>query len=74
MQSNDPVAPTVVTLFVLGEQEPPVAAEWEAAFDVVYPQAAERGITLVGPELTTILDMSAADYITSQLIDDADSS
>ncbi len=74
MQSNDPIAPTVVTLFVVGDMRAPEPHAWAQAFDAVHQHAAANGIILAGPELTTLWEMSAADYITSQAVDNADSS
>jgi hypothetical protein len=75
VQSDDPVAPTVVTLFVLADDLAAVdGAAWNEAFDVVHAHAADRGITVAGIDVTTLWDMSAADYLTSAAVSDADSS
>jgi hypothetical protein len=74
--SNDPVAPTAVTVFVVAEDgaQQPDVAEWTELVDVVHVHAAAHGIALAGPDISTLWDMSAADYITSHGIDAADSS
>jgi hypothetical protein len=75
VQSNDPVAPTAVTLFVVaqGDQQPDFN-EWARLVESLYEQAAANGIVLTGPELGSLWDMTAADYLTSQTVDAADSS
>ena len=42
--------------------------------DAILPKAATHGLALVGPELTTLWELTVADYLTSQPIADADSS
>lgn len=75
VQSDDPVAPTVVTLFVVADDFSAVdVAAWNEAFEVVHAHAAARGITVAGVDITTLWDMSAADYLTSAAVSDADSS
>lgn len=75
LQSNDAVAPTAVTLFVLAEDgEVPDEDGWSAAVDAVHGHAATAGIALTGPEITSLGEMSALDYLTSQAVADADSS
>lgn len=71
VQSNDSVTPTVVTLFVVADDLSAVDdAVWNEAFDVVHAHAGDRGITVAGVEITTLWDMSAADYLTSAAISD----
>lgn len=74
--SNDPVTPTAVTVFVIAEEggQQPDADEWTALVDAVHERAAAYGIALTGPDISTLWEMSAADYITSHGIDAADSS
>ena len=75
VQSDDPVAPTVVTLFVVADDSSAVdSAAWNEAFDIVHAHAADHGIIVAGIEITTLWDMSAADYLTSAAVSDADSS
>jgi len=77
LQWNDPHEPTVVTVFVIGTDDTdstPDASGWSSVIDQIYEHASENGLTIVGPELTTLWQMSAADYITSALIQDTQSS
>lgn len=75
VQSNHPTEPTVVTLFVVvNEGEQPDQQEWDAAFESVHEAAAAAGISLYGPEIGSLYDMTASDYLTSHAIADADSS
>lgn len=75
VQYDHPTAPTVVTLFVVSEEGAlPDQQEWQAAFDVVHQAAAAAGIALTGPDIGSLWDMSAADYINSAPVDGADSS
>lgn len=75
VQYNHPTEPTSVTLFVVSEEGvQPDRQEWHAAFDVVHEVAAKAGIALIGPEIAGLWDMSAADYISSAPVADADSS
>ncbi len=72
---NDPVTPTTVHLFVVAEQgSQPDADEWHRIFDLVHPNAAAAGIALTGPEIATLDELTAADYITSAPIADTGSS
>jgi hypothetical protein len=75
LQSNHPVAPTAVTLFVVADddQQPNVDG-WAAVFDALHEQADAAGVAFAGPDITDLRQMSAADYLTSQAIADADSS
>lgn len=73
--SNHYTAPTSVTLFVIADLGASVDASiWMTAVDAVQPRASANGIALVGPEITTMWEMTAADYLTSGPIADADSS
>lgn len=73
--SDHPINPSAVTLFVITEDNDEVDAdEWAQAQAAVHAAAAEAGITLAGLEVTSIWDLSAADYITSQAIGDPASS
>lgn len=75
VQYNHPTDPTVVALFVVSEEgSQPDVQEWHAVFDAVHQAAAEAGISLTGPEIGSLWDMTAADYINSAPVDDADSS
>ncbi len=75
VQYNHPTTPTAVTLFVVSEEEAqPDQEEWQAAFDVVHQAAATGGIALAGPDISSLWDMSAADYINSAPVDEAASS
>ncbi len=75
VQSNHPVAPTAATLLVIAnDDQRPDADGWGAAFDAVHQHASAAGIALAGPDITDLRDMSAADYLTSQAVDAADSS
>ncbi|WP_188037166.1 hypothetical protein [Actinotalea sp. JY-7885] len=48
--------------------------EWAQAQAAVHAAAAKAGITLAGLEITSLWDLSAADYLTSQAIGDPTSS
>ena len=75
VQSDPPTTPAAVTLFVVADDPSAVdRALWDTAFDVVHAHADAHGIALAGPEITTLWDMSAADYLTSDAVSDADSS
>jgi hypothetical protein len=64
-----------VTLFVIAEDHAAIDAQlWATAVDAIHANAQENGIAVAGPEITTLWDMSAADYLTSHAIQDADSS
>lgn len=75
VQSNHPTEPTAVTLFVVAnEGEQPDQQEWDDAFAAVHVAAAAGGLALTGPEIGSLYDMTASDYLTSHAIEDADSS
>lgn len=75
VQYNHSTAPTTVTLFVVSEEgAQPDQQEWQSAFDVVHQVAASAGIALGGPDIGSLWDMAAADYINSAPVDEADSS
>ncbi|WP_292975551.1 hypothetical protein [Mycobacterium sp.] len=75
---NDPNTPTVVTVFVVATDEAArqkIDGEgWAALVLGLYGRAQSGGITIVGPEITSMTDMCAADYIQSSLIEDTQSS
>lgn len=75
LQPDDPTTPTVVTLFVLGVTgRTPDVDEWSTLTDSLIEQAGLHGLVLVGPDVTSLDQMSAADYLTSQPIEAAHSS
>lgn len=75
VQSDQPTTPTAVTLFIVTDEPPAVdRALWHAAFDVLHAHADANGIALAGPEIATLWDMCATDYLTSHAVSDADSS
>ena len=75
---NDPIDPTVVTVYVVAPNEATRAEVdvdgWSTVVLSLYDAAAAAGITVVGPEITSMEDMSAADYIQSAPIHDTLSS
>ena len=73
--SNDTAAPSEVTVFVLinPDAEPQFEA-WQPIIDTVIVSAANHGIRLLGPEITTLRDMSALDYVLSAPVTDHSSS
>jgi hypothetical protein len=76
-RSNHHESPTVVTLFVVTDEQaeqPPDADEWQQLFDSLHETAAHHGITMDGPEIGSLWEMTAADYLASQPIDAAASS
>lgn len=75
VQPNHPTEPTAVTLFVVTvEGQRPDQEEWDAAFAAVHETAAAAGLALSGPEINSLYDMTASDYLTSHAVNDADSS
>jgi len=75
VSSNHHTAPDSVTLFVVTEPGAVVdVGLWTSAVEAIHEQATNAGIALVGPEIGSLWDMTAADYLTSQAIEDADSS
>jgi len=75
VQCNDPISPTIVTLYVIGQDDQqPDSDEWTTIIGSLYEPAGEHGITLVGPEITSLWDMSARDYLTSAPIVERQSS
>jgi len=75
LQPDDPTTPTVVTLFVLGVTgRTPDVDEWSTLTDSLIEQAGLHGLVLVGPDVTSLDQISAADYLTSQPIEAAHSS
>lgn len=75
LQSNHPVEPTAVTFFVVVDDDlQPDVDGWGVALDSLHVSAAAAGIALAGPDFTSLREMSAADYLTSQAIANADSS
>lgn len=74
VQLDDPLKPTRVVVFVVANNgATPDAVGWEAIIAKIYPHAAECGITVLGPEIMSLDDMTAAEYITSKPIADDDS-
>jgi hypothetical protein len=72
---NHPVTPTSVTLLVVAHRrQRPDQREWDRIYDLVHAVAGENGIALVGPELTSLDDMTAHDYLASALITATESS
>jgi hypothetical protein len=73
---NDPVSPTIVTLYVIqkddgdGRSVAVDADGWSSLVAELYENARQHGITLVGPEIETLWDLSARDYLMSAPIED----
>jgi hypothetical protein len=78
VSSNDPNVPTVVTVFVVAADEDARAQVdvngWTDLLLSLYERAQSEGMTIVGPEVTSMDDMSAADYVQSSPIEDTQSS
>ncbi|NMN93898.1 hypothetical protein [Antrihabitans stalactiti] len=78
VQWNDPTNPTVLALFVVALDESERSQidvdGWTELVLSLYQSAYAEGVTIVGPEFTSIEVMSAADYVTSSLIEDTQSS
>lgn len=75
VQCNQPSVATVVTVFVVAERgEQPRADRWTALVGEIYDAAAQAGITIIGPEILTLDEMTASDYLTSAHAEDANSS
>ena len=75
VQSNHHTSPTAVTLFVVAEVGATIDVTlWTDAVDAIHEHAAANGVALAGPEIGTLWDMTAADYVTSHAVGDADSS
>jgi hypothetical protein len=69
LASNHHTSPTSVVLFVVADNVADVDQdEWTSAVDALQPGAAANGIALVGPDITTLSTMTAADYLTSHPI------
>lgn len=74
VQLNDPLKPSRVVVFVVANNDAtPDADAWEAVIAEIYPHASEHGITILGPEIMSLDDMTATEYITSKPIADDDS-
>lgn len=77
-QWNDPTYPTVVSVFVVAVNETSRTSinyeGWTKLLSGLYQRASAHGLTIVGPEITSLDDMSATDYLTSALIEDVQSS
>ena len=70
IQSDHPVTPKSATLFVITsdtDQRPDLHV-WAELMEPIYERAASADIALVGPEIQSLWDMTAADYLTSQAI------
>jgi hypothetical protein len=71
IQLDDPFKPARVVVFVVANDGASLdIEEWEAVISEIYPHAAEHGITVLGPEVMSLDDMTARDYITSKPIAD----
>lgn len=75
---NDPSVATVVTVWIVAATEAERAqvdsTGWQSLVLGLYEAANEGGITIVGPEITSMSDMTAAEYIQSAPISDTLSS
>lgn len=75
---NDPNMPTVVTVFIVAPDEDARRridiTGWTELLLDLYERAQSEGITIVGPEATSMDDMSASDYVQSSPIEDTQSS
>lgn len=76
VQSDHHSLPSSVTLFVVATDviEELDREQWFETVDVVREHANSHNLTLNGPEFVTLWDISAADYLTSQAVAEADSS
>jgi hypothetical protein len=75
VQANDHSKPTAVTLWVIRDDERDLdESVWDEVVQPVREHALANGIALAGPEIASLWEMAAADYITSDAIDDAESS
>lgn len=71
----DLASPTAVTLLVVAHDgQQPGPAGWTGLVDSLQEQARHNGSTLTGPDITTLWEMPAAEYLTSMPITDAGSS
>lgn len=69
VQLDDPLEPTRVVVFVVANNgATPDPARWEDVIAEIYPHASESGLTIVGPEIVTLDEMTATEYITSKPI------
>jgi hypothetical protein len=67
---DDPSAASVVTVYVIKRGEEPVAeADWNAVLDELRQTAHAQGITVNGPEIVDLYEMTAADYLASAPFD-----
>jgi len=70
LQSNDPTAPTVVTVYVVTDDDELQAEQnWTELVLSLSGPADGAGLTVVGPEFGTLWDITAADYLTSQAME-----
>lgn len=72
---NDPNRPTEVTIFVVTDDN--IQADqlaWSDVIETVSVSALTHGLRVLGPEITTLMDMSALDYVLSAAVADRSSS
>ncbi|SEP54095.1 hypothetical protein SAMN04489732_13652 [Amycolatopsis saalfeldensis] len=75
LQCNDALTPSVVTVFVLAKDgEEPDEGGWVRIVGSIYGAAQEHGLTIIGPEVVGLDELTARDYVTSALITDVESS
>jgi len=77
VQCNDTTSPSVVVVFVVVDDNAVARVDrgaWTELIGNIYAAARAVGLTIMGPELTTLWEMTAHDYLTSALIEDAQSS
>jgi len=77
VQPDHPTTPKSVTVFVVLREEARAEFDrgaWEDGFAQIYARTQGGGVTLQGPEVDTLWDMSARDYVTSVPVEDSSSS
>ena len=71
LQLDDALAPTRVVVFVVSHDgASPDAEGWTDVVTSLYPRASSNGLTIVGPEITALSEMTASEYLTSKPVAD----
>jgi hypothetical protein len=75
VQLDDPLIATRVVVFVVSDSPDGIdEAGWQGVLNDIYAGANSNGLIVVGPEVTSLDDMTAAEYLTTHRIEDDESS
>lgn len=75
VQLDHPLTATRVTVFVVCDSPAGIdEAGWQGVMNDIYAAAHSNGLTVLGPEVTSLDDMTAAEYLTTHRIEDDESS